>query len=83
MYYILTERHIHPQVLDVKTLNSADIGSDHPLLLGKIKIKFRPQKNLKLTTEVEKINIETLCDPTVKERYEKRVKDKIESTLIT
>ena len=78
--YIVTNRHIHPQqVLDVRTLNSADVGSDHSLLLGKIRIKLRPQHNYKPTNKVEKINVESLWDPTIKELYENRLKEKIKS----
>ena len=44
--YIVTSRHLHPsQILDIRTLNSADVGSDHSLLLGKINLKLTSQKN--------------------------------------
>ena len=44
--YIVSNRKIHPsQILDVRSLNSADIGSDHSLVLCKIRLLI--QKNRK------------------------------------
>lgn len=81
--YVVTNRHIHlQQVLDHRTLNPADIGINHSLLLRKIRTKFRIYKNLELTTEIERINVETLWDSTAKELYEKRLKGIIKSTSI-
>lgn len=40
--YIVTNRNTHPStIVDVKTLNSADVGSGHRLLLCKLKLKYR------------------------------------------
>lgn len=35
--YIVSNRQVHPaQILEIRTLNSADVSSDHKLLLGKL-----------------------------------------------
>lgn len=77
--YIVTNRYIHPlQILDVRTLNSANVGSDHSLLLAKIKLKLKPQKKQEQATRESKINIESLWDPSIKQLYEKRLTEKIQ-----
>ncbi|XP_030754777.1 craniofacial development protein 2-like [Sitophilus oryzae] len=77
--YIVTNRYIHPlQILDIRTLNSADVGSDHSLLLAKIKLKFKPHKKLGRATQEVKINIESLWDLSIKQLYEKRLTEKIQ-----
>lgn len=50
-------------------MNSADVGSDHNLLLGKIRMNLRSQKTQKLQNATKKINIESLWDPSIKELY--------------
>ena len=54
--YIITSRHLAPnQILDVRTLNSANMGSDHNLVLCKLQLKYRMQnKNIKFR---EKLNV--------------------------
>lgn len=40
--YIISNLHIQKsQIIDIKSLNSANVVSEHSLLLGKIKIKYR------------------------------------------
>ena len=56
--YIITSRHLVPaKVLDVCTLNSANMGSDHDLALCKLWLKYRMRnkKNIKVR---EKFNVE-------------------------
>ena len=73
--YIITNRCLQPlQILDIRTLNSANIGSDHKLLLGKIKIKAN--KIIRSSIQEEKINVESLWDKSIKELYQKRLKEK-------
>lgn len=56
--YILTNRCLHPcQILDLRTLNSANAGSGHSLLLWKIKLKFKSRKIRNLTLPEEKLDI--------------------------
>ena len=40
--YIVSNRNIHPlTVLHVKNKNSANVGSDHSLVVGKFRLKMR------------------------------------------
>ncbi|XP_045477011.1 craniofacial development protein 2-like [Harmonia axyridis] len=59
--YILSNRHIHPaQVRDVRTLNSANVNSDHRLLMGKVKLKLPLKRNNKTNRKEQKLNVESL-----------------------
>ncbi|XP_044749781.1 uncharacterized protein LOC123310378 [Coccinella septempunctata] len=78
--YIITNRCLQPlQILDVRTLNSANIGSDHKLLLGKIKIKLKPHKNTGPTSPEEKINVGALWNESTTQLYQQRLKEKIKN----
>lgn len=60
--YIITNRTIHPkQILDVRSLNSANIGSDHSLVLSKLRM-YPTQGKRKPPIYVEKFNIQSLED---------------------
>ena len=67
--YIVSNRKIHPsQILDVRSLNSADIGSDHSLVLCKIRLLI--QKNRKKEAVIEEhLNKELRTDDTIKYLY--------------
>ncbi|XP_045466584.1 craniofacial development protein 2-like [Harmonia axyridis] len=80
--YILSNRAIHAtQILDVRSLTSANIGSDHFLALCKLRIYIQ-KKKLSLSPEKEKWNIESLNDPSTRELYQTRLYKKIESNSI-
>ncbi|KAH1021854.1 hypothetical protein HUJ04_011340 [Dendroctonus ponderosae] len=65
--YILSDRAIHPaQILDVRSLTSANIGSDHFLVLCRLRIYIQ-KKRLSPSPEKEKWNIESLNDPQITE----------------
>lgn len=75
--YIITNREIHPRnILDVRTLSSANIGSDHGLVLGKINITIKPTKIKNVITE-ERLNIESLENEGTKLLYHNRLKEKL------
>jgi len=75
--YIITNKHFLPkQILDVRTLNSANIGSDHDLVLCKIRLKYRVQ-NKKNTQVREKLNVELLSDSSIQHLYSSRLREKI------
>lgn len=82
--YILTNKYILPsQILDVRTLNSANVGSDHGLLLGKIKIECTSKKKyIQTDLTQKKIELEALRDVTVRELYQKRLEEKIQQQPI-
>ena len=79
--YIITNRCLQLlEILDIRTLNSANIGSDHKLHLGKIKIKAN--KVIRSSIQGEKINVESLWNKYIKELYQKRLKEKIKNKPI-
>ena len=52
--YIVSNRKIHPsQILDVRSLNSVDIVSDHSLVLCKMRLLI--QKNRKKVYTIEEV----------------------------
>lgn len=46
--YIIMNREIHPRnIIDIRTLSPADIGSGHALVLAKINLTITPEINTK------------------------------------
>lgn len=80
--YIITSHSIHPrQVMNVRTLNSANVGSDHSLLLLRMEHNTT-RKDQDETQVTEKINIESLNNDSTRELYQNRLKQKIELNKI-
>lgn len=79
--YIITNRKFHPrEILDIRTLNSSTIGNGHKLVLGKVLLgSSKLQRKEKVT---EKINIESIYDPTTRDLYRKRLEEKIKQDRI-
>ena len=75
--FIITNRTITPsQVLDVRALTSANLGTDHNLVLCKMLLE-RPQRNRKAPMFIEKYNIESLATESTKLLYENRITSKL------
>lgn len=76
--YIITSRNIHPsKILDVRVLCSANTGTNHNLVLAKIRkntfnIKTKPRKI------TEKLNMESISDETTKNLYRRRLEQRID-----
>lgn len=82
--YVLTNRGIHPtQILDVRTLNSANVGTDHSLLLTKIRMKIKPKKEITENITEEKFIIESLWNESTKQLYQSRIRKHIETNPTT
>lgn len=80
--YIITNRNIHPsKVLDVRVLNSANTGTDHNLVLAKIRRHTQKKTNI-IHGKIEKLNIEPLADDSTKHLYRQRLSQKIEESNI-
>lgn len=80
--YVITSRQFKPtEILDVRTLNSANIGSDHALVLCKIRlnITFRKRTNKEYT---EKFNLESFQNDSTKDLYARRLEDKNSTQFI-
>lgn len=64
--FIVTNRNIYPiQILDIRTLNSAEAGSEHKLVLAKIWINITQKKDLDRIT-VEKFNVQSLRNNSIR-----------------
>ncbi|XP_057657912.1 craniofacial development protein 2-like [Diorhabda carinulata] len=75
--FILTNRVItQAQVVDVRALTSANLGTDHNLVLGKILLKC-PQQKRKHPQFIEKYNLESLTTESTKLLYKSRVTNKL------
>ncbi|KAK9881036.1 hypothetical protein WA026_014379 [Henosepilachna vigintioctopunctata] len=82
--YIVTNRNILPsQILDVRTLNSANVGTDHKLLLGKIRMRLRRNSEQCRVVNQEKFNVEELCNEPTKILYQQKLAAKIDESPIT
>lgn len=46
-------------------------------------MKLKPERNSRRTIQEQKINVESLWDPTIKELYKKRLQERIETNPIT
>jgi exonuclease III len=80
--FIITNRTIQPtQILDVRALTSANIGTDHHLILCKLRIK-KPIKRIKPAKYIEKYNVESLEEDSTKTLYENRLSGKISQNNI-
>ena len=81
--YIVSNRKIHPsQILDVRSLNSVGIGSDHSLVLCKVRLLI--QKNRKKDYAVEeRLNKELLTDESIKLLYRSRLEGIIKENPLT
>lgn len=75
--YVVTNRGIHPeQIKDVRTLTSANIGTDHGLVLCKLNLDVQLKKRT-TAPPVEKLNIESIETPSTKELYKTRLENRI------
>lgn len=81
--FIVTNRVIPPtSILDVRSLTSADIGSDHALVIGKLRLISLQKKQAKTCEERTKIKTEGLADQTTRELYANRLKEKVTNNNI-
>lgn len=71
--FIVTNRHIHPQqVMDVRTLSSADAGTDHGLVLCELRLDMKLQKRPPWL--IEKLCVEKMSDPAIRGFYQARLR---------
>ncbi|KAF2886544.1 hypothetical protein ILUMI_19629 [Ignelater luminosus] len=77
--YIVTNRLIRPkQVVDVRSYTSANIGSEHYLVLGKFRFRQEPDEKSKTSqaTPEEGLKTESLGDQATKWLYQRRLEEK-------
>ncbi|XP_030750802.1 uncharacterized protein LOC115878433 [Sitophilus oryzae] len=70
--YIITNRSFLPQqIIDIRVLSSPNIGTDHKLVLGKIRIGA-PLSKKRPSIKTDKFNIESLKHESTKQLYSNR-----------
>lgn len=75
--HIITNKNVHPnKIIDVRALPSANIGTEHQLIMCKYRIKVIKGKQ-KQVMKGEKFNIESLKSESTKGLFETRLKTKI------
>ena len=78
----IRDRNIHPQnVLDVRCLSSADIGSDHRLLFEKFRI-ITPSHMPRIPKYELRYSVDSFKQDSVKDLYERRIASKIQQIRI-
>ena len=71
--YIVSNRKLHPtQILDVRSLNSAEIGSDHSLVLCKFRLQVQEMKRKEIVIQ-QKLNLELLEEESIRFLDQKRL----------
>lgn len=74
--YCIMNRQIDPQnVIDLRTLSSANIGCDHGLVLAKLELQIKIIKLKELQTTEEKLNNENVQNEGTEELYHSRLRD--------
>jgi hypothetical protein len=63
-------------LLDVRNTRGADVGSDHHLVIAKIKLKIASNKHKKMNTKSKRINVQKLNIPEVKEEFKLELRNR-------
>ena len=71
--YILVSRKLMGSVTNSRSFPSADVGSDHQLVMTHIKLKLRANKP---PTRTKKIDIDKLKNDSIRLDYEQKLEDK-------
>jgi hypothetical protein len=80
--YILTNKNIYPsKILDVRSIMTAEIASDHRMVLGKLRLKLKCKQRMEKEYEF-KINIDSLQDDSTKDLYRRRIQPILEQKCI-
>jgi len=81
--YIITNRNIHPsQIIDVRAFKTADIGSDHRLVIAKFRVLAQQIKKFKPSI-ISKFNVEAFQNESTKYLYENRLSEKLKNIELT
>lgn len=82
--FIITNRKIHPRtILDTKCLTSANLGSDHNLLMTIIRINKIIPKQIPQKAGTPKINIENIHVESTRKLYQDRLETQINNKQLT
>ncbi|KAK9886005.1 hypothetical protein WA026_014791 [Henosepilachna vigintioctopunctata] len=80
--FVITNRAITPsQILEVRVLTSANLGTDHKLVLCKMLME-QPRKVIKKPIYIRKFNIESLSTESTRQLYELRLSSRLNNICI-
>jgi hypothetical protein len=74
--YMLIDRRSHSSILDVISFRGADFGSDHYLVVAKVRERLAVSKQLFKKMDMERFNLKQLNEEEVTEQYQVTVKNK-------
>ncbi|XP_062570395.1 uncharacterized protein LOC134232444 [Saccostrea cucullata] len=77
--HVIINKRWRSSLLDVVAKQGADMGSDHSLVLAKVKLKLR--KSRKKDQRPPPINIQKLKDPKVMKSFQLKVQNKFEALM--
>lgn len=81
--FVITNRRVHPsQILDVRTLTSANVGTQHGLVLCEYRLK-QTKIRKKSPIYISKFNTESLREDSTRDLYQRRLNEKISQNIIT
>ena len=81
--FVITNRNVLPsQIVDIRTLNSANVGTDHNLVLCKYRAVLQLTRKKKTVPPIEKYNIESFMNEGTKHLYQQRLLRKIQLNQI-
>jgi hypothetical protein len=74
--HILIDRRRHSSVLDVRSFRGADCGTDHYLVVTKVRERLAVSKRAAQKIDTERFNVKMLNEGDVKEQYQVTIRNK-------
>jgi hypothetical protein len=74
--YMLIDRRSRSSILDVRSFRGADFGSDHYLVVAKVRERLAVSKGMVKKMDMKRFNLKQLNEEEVTEQYQVTVKNK-------
>jgi hypothetical protein len=68
--HVLTDKRRHSNILDVSSFRGADCGTDHCLVVAKLRERISVSKGTRQNSDLERFDLKKLNDVEVKEKYQ-------------
>ena len=76
--YIIVSRNLMSSVRNSRSFPSADVGSDHQLVIANIRLKLKIKKR---ETRIKKVNIQNLKVDKIRNEFHERIEEKWEMII--